>query len=654
MCNVKWLQLSDMHFGYSDQSVNEMRTRLKSDIIRQAVKNQIGYDFLLIAGDIVYAKCLAPEKAYDEAANYIRDIQKRLNISKRHTFVVPGNHDIDILDSVREKSINEVRSKYSTRSGSISKIVDKTTLGPTEHFKKFYKKATGMDYLSLPIVFSPKGKMVDILCLDSSYTCLKSKDDKGQLVVGMDSVSKEMAVHDDQRGLIVVIHHGLDWLKNEERKILVSMLSRPNSVYCCGHIHSSEASTIINNSMIVGESISLSVTPTFMDEDEEGKPTTDMGYNIGVYNDDSICIKSLMWNHKDNTFSIDWTFPSNAESSITPNPFLERVGIRINACELFLHRTQRGLTLRELAYATGIREESLKAYERLDSTYATDTVAVFPPLKEIDDLVKIAYALSVSPEILIADTAYIERNLERYEKYSKKKGLSSMPKHREKTAVVVFDFDGTLTQSAFLKSSWEKMWVECGYSESDCRELHEQYMLGKFNHQTWCDKTAHKFKSKHFDFEVLRRIANSTQLIADCREVIFQLYEDNIQLYIVSGSELELIKLILGDELYSKFRSVKANQMMFDKEQKLTHIVGTKYDFEGKADYVRGIIERGRYSPTSVVYFGNSFNDHSVCKTGVKTVCINPKNTNPYNREHWTYSETNVDSMKSFLNYIDM
>ena len=57
MCNITWLQLSDLHFGYSDQTVRNMREKLKSDAIKNVVSHQIRYQFLIIVGDIVYARC---------------------------------------------------------------------------------------------------------------------------------------------------------------------------------------------------------------------------------------------------------------------------------------------------------------------------------------------------------------------------------------------------------------------------------------------------------------------------------------------------------------------------------------------------------------------------------------------------------------------
>ena len=104
--------------------------------------------------------------------------------------------------------------------------------------------------------------------------------------------------------------------------------------------------------------------------------------------------------------------------------------------------------------------------------------------------------------------------------------------------------------------------------------------------------------------------------------MIENLHKRGIKLFIVSGSVDKLIRMVLGDTLINLFERVQANKMDFDVNGMLERIISTKYDFEGKAEYIKGFFQE-KYTPNEIVFFGNSDNDESVHDTGVKTICVN-------------------------------
>ena len=68
---------------------------------------------------------------------------------------------------------------------------------------------------------------------------------------------------------------------------------------------------------------------------------------------------------------------------------------------------------------------------------------------------------------------------------------------------IVFDFDGTLTKSDDHLTTWQRIWIELGYSVDECNKLHQDFDNKKFSHQEWCDKTCHKFQEKHLTKNIL-------------------------------------------------------------------------------------------------------------------------------------------------------
>lgn len=651
MCKYVLLQLSDLHFGKENQNSSDMRDQLKIDVMKQAVNQRIHYDALIISGDIIYGKTSNKKSAYSSATAYIKDIQERLCIPKTSTYVVPGNHDINIDDTQRRDAITDIRKTYRSRNGEITPA-NSCLLKPTEQFSKMYRQVTGRSYVPGHHLIT-KHKDIDFLCIDSSRTCTTSIEDYGKIILGMNDIACSLSGHSPNKGLVVIAHHKYDWLLESEKIKLLNTLSRKNTLlFCCGHIHSAEAS-VEKSLYTAGTSIAVSVAPTLMDDADEEMV---MGYNIiHIDTDDgSVYVESFEWHDNNPHFSLNWRFPENhMYKEPVDDPLGNYVGLRVNSFELFLNRHARKLPISELAEATGIDKRSLEKYEKLNKKHTLDNMMIYPECKRSIDIVKLSYALHIEWRKLVASPDYWIHKGNRMEAYQRKKGVkpADMPTKRCRTKVVVFDFDGTLTRNATLRTSWERMWVSCGYPVERCRELHKEFSIGQFSHQEWCDKTAAAFKEKGFTRDNISEIAAEINLLDDCKEVIEHLNTIGVQLFIVSGSVDVLIKEVLGESIYCMFSKIQSNSMQFGQDGKLDRIIGTKYDFAGKAKYVEGIIEKG-YKPSEIVFFGNSFNDESVCGTGVRSVCINPKQTRVYEPRYWTDEMTDVTSMKDFLKFI--
>lgn len=159
---------------------------------------------------------------------------------------------------------------------------------------------------------------------------------------------------------------------------------------------------------------------------------------------------------------------------------------------------------------------------------------------------------------------------------------------QNKTLAIVFDFDGTLTRAVdpIVKTTWENIWTALGYNVRECQKLHKRFDLKEISHETWCQLTEDKFKVKKLQKEVLYDIADKIQLIDGVEETFKELRKRDIKIYIVSGSIQLIIQTVLGP-LNEYVDTIRANVFRFDEEGYLKKIVGTKYDFEGKADYIR-------------------------------------------------------------------
>jgi hypothetical protein len=100
-------------------------------------------------------------------------------------------------------------------------------------------------------------------------------------------------------------------------------------------------------------------------------------------------------------------------------------------------------------------------------------------------------------------------------------------------------------------------------------------------------------------------VARSIQLALDTARVLEELKQRKVHLSILSGSIKGVIREALGD-CYDLFDEVRANEIDFDDEGVVEDIIGTRYDFETKPDFIRELIRDRRLDPLEVLFVGNS------------------------------------------------
>ena len=224
---------------------------------------------------------------------------------------------------------------------------------------------------------------------------------------------------------------------------------------------------------------------------------------------------------------------------------------------------------------------------------------------------------------------------------------------RKPIKAIVFDFDGTLTKNNGVRSSWEQIWVRLGYKVQDCQKYYQMFKAGDIDHQKWCDLTCNAFKKKNLTRNILMEIAQDIQLMEGAIEVLLKLKnDDNLKLYIVSGSIFELIEIVFGDSIEELFDGHMANTFIFHTNNKLSKIIGTQYDFEGKAEYIKKIVnDEGLGSASEVLFIGNSDNDEYAYKSGAQTLCFNPRLTNGSNKKIWN-KQFNADTYYDLYEFI--
>lgn len=220
-----------------------------------------------------------------------------------------------------------------------------------------------------------------------------------------------------------------------------------------------------------------------------------------------------------------------------------------------------------------------------------------------------------------------------------------------KTQAVVFDFDGTLTSGKTGRTTWERLWMDLGYSVKVCQELHLRYDRKEITHAEWCKLTEERFCERRLHKDMVNKISSEINLIKGIRETFLALENQNIKIYIVSGSIRSVIRSVLGG-LCEYIETIKANEFRFDSRGYLTEIIGTKYDFEGKATFISEIATELAISPKDILFVGNSINDRFAYISTARTLCINPRLTDTTDRTVWNECIPTCDDLTEILNYL--
>lgn len=230
---IRFLHISDIHCGYSNYGVNQMREKLAPQLLKFTQDKGQTIDYLFITGDLKYGP--ACKEGYPpEALAFVREIQSSFGIKPDHTFVVPGNHDVK-RGKMRTAAVNDIKESYQSHVGSISDenlvMLDMTQ----QEYRQLYQEICGNSCRGNHF-FVDLGP-VNVIHLNTALICGSDNED-GSLIVGMSMVRDALRGMDTSKPSIVLAHHIFDCLAQEEQMKLERLLKEYNAlVYLCGHKH---------------------------------------------------------------------------------------------------------------------------------------------------------------------------------------------------------------------------------------------------------------------------------------------------------------------------------------------------------------------------------------------------------------------------------
>lgn len=294
---MRWLHLSDIHFGYQNASIANMRKKL----IEEAQKLE-QVDCLFITGDLRYGK--SEQTNYPiETLTFIRDLQTALRIGPEDTYVVPGNHDVN-RNNVLTATLDDELKHYSTPDGTIRSSTLDYISSCRSPFSKLYREICGRDEPGWHYCIPRRD--FNIICINTAILCGRDGED-GTLAIGSALLNQLADTVDKTKPGIVLAHHDFDSLQQEEQQKLEIILKEIGAtIYLCGHKHI--ALNRLQNTYRSESDLQIFLCGTNMDCAPH-LSQTDMDFFVGQTNDGiNGWVQAYKWYPRSNQWAQDVEF----------------------------------------------------------------------------------------------------------------------------------------------------------------------------------------------------------------------------------------------------------------------------------------------------------------------------------------------------------
>jgi len=255
MNQYRILHLSDLHLKDTASNDQKIVTDALMTFLRSRVEEGLRPDLVIFSGDLVNAG--ASNTPFRQAIDkFIRPMLQSVGVSADKFIVCPGNHDID-RNHVRTENWEEEGLMSALRSrDDINQFIDRhiassfkgnSLPGPFKRLAPFYnviwREYARPNDLTSPFLLSRKidvdSASIGICAFNTAWRCTGEPEnaDRGHLILGERVVDRaaEFVKGCDLR--IAVLHHPLDWLRDEDRAAVEPRLHEGFDLVLFGHVH---------------------------------------------------------------------------------------------------------------------------------------------------------------------------------------------------------------------------------------------------------------------------------------------------------------------------------------------------------------------------------------------------------------------------------
>jgi len=185
--------------------------------------------------------------------------------------------------------------------------------------------------------------------------------------------------------------------------------------------------------------------------------------------------------------------------------------------------------------------------------------------------------------------------------------------------LIAFDVDGTLLERP--RSSWKLIHELLGTLDK-AKRYPIMYMRGEISYDEWAKLEASLWRGIEYEW-LKERVIREIKLRDGCKELFQEIRKRNSDCIFISAGlgiiVYEVAKMLGVNEVYT-------NELVVDKNGRITGDVIVRVSFKGKEDILRRIaIQRG-IPKSRIIAIGDSESDIGMFRAAGTSIVVNPEN----------------------------
>lgn len=220
-----------------------------------------------------------------------------------------------------------------------------------------------------------------------------------------------------------------------------------------------------------------------------------------------------------------------------------------------------------------------------------------------------------------------------------------------KTKLAIFDFDGTLTTSGKGGNCWRYVWERINKPEIDDK-LYNDFLNKKIDYFEWGDLVVQEYRKSGVDSKILKDISNKIKLRDGVKETFAILKSQGVKIYILSGGIKNIVEDCLQDSL-PYIEKIEAQDFELDEKGVVKKVIHLSHNIENKFEYITLLKNQLNLKGDEIFFMGNADNDESAHGAGVRTLCVNPDRTDPYDKNYWDFYIEDIQNLQEILPFVE-
>jgi len=269
---IRIAHISDTHFDKTSE--HNFVTYIIPALVKDFKENIGMPDIICISGDLIFKGGAAFKDGAEEAfklfeEKFIEPLLSNTGLNKSNIFFTPGNHDV--VRNRDEAFVESGLKSHLINADTLFEYIDKNSAEgmrralPYKAFEaSFYKDCTcdsKITNFQSTYKYSKNNHKIGISCLNSSWRCWDSKNDKDNLLVGEKQLVDSIDNLRECNFKIALMHHPISHLMEFDRRSIDPILLKEFNLIMCGHDHEGTAWSISN----MYGNIFISVSPSSWD-----------------------------------------------------------------------------------------------------------------------------------------------------------------------------------------------------------------------------------------------------------------------------------------------------------------------------------------------------------------------------------------------------